>query len=259
MDAPRQRPPIVTCLAGGGGFGYGFHMGIADGMRASGIDIARWPIMGTSAGSHAAATLGTGRSFDEVADIWDAQADPDARFPTLFADGAGFVDPMYGGRSADEVSSVAVRLLTYRRRVFRSDEHSLVDLVAASSALPPILRPHRVDGRRYVDGGWVSLASADLMPAADLLVLVTPFARRDQGLAGRIGAWQARREIARWRARHGGEVVHVVPSAEMAALGGRKLREVADIGLGRAVYPMAVELGRHVAREVARSLPRLVA
>ena len=251
------RPPLTACFAGGGAFGYGFHMGVADGMGAAGIDIARFPMVGTSAGSHAAASLGSGRTFDEIADLW---ADQVAATPPRFAaDGEPFVIPMYGDRQADDVAAVAVRVLGWRRRSFHSTEHSLTDLVAASSALPPILRPHRIDGKRYIDGGAVSMASADLAPAADLLLLLTPFSRRDQGIAGRIGGWQAKRETRKWEQRHGGEVVHVRPTAEMAALGGRRLREVVDMSIGRAVYPMAVELGREVAAEIRSRRPDLAA
>lgn len=252
------RPPITTCFAGGGAFGYGFHMGIADGMRDAGIDLSRFPMIGTSAGSHAAASLGSGRTFDEIATIWGDAVRTGSRW-RLAADGGAFVEPMYGDRSADAVTSVAVRALSWRRRRFESTEHALVDLVAASSALPPLLRPHKIDGKRYIDGGAVSLASADLAPAADLLVLVTPFARPDQGLTGRVGGWQARRETKKWSGRHGGEVVQVVPTAEMAALGGRRPTQVVDMRIGRAVYPLALEHGRTVAAGLLERLPQLAA
>lgn len=254
------RPAVTTCFAGGGAFGYGFHMGVADGMRAGGVDLRRWPMMGTSAGSHAVATIATGQRFDTIADIWGERVE--ASPPRLFADGHPFVEAMYGGHRPDaaaDPTAVAVRLWRYRRERLSASDHDLDEIVAASCALLPIMRPHRIDRKRYIDGGAISMASADLAPGADVLLLVTPFVRRDQGLAGRIGRWQARREIRTWTDRHGGDVLHVVPSAEMAALGGRRLREVVDIELGRAVYPLACELGGHVARAVLEDRPLLAA
>jgi NTE family protein len=167
-------------------------------------------------------------------------------------------DALYRDLGATDVAAVAVRLLTLRRHVLRADDHRLVDIVAASSAVPPVVRPHRIDGRRYLDGGVRSLASADLAPDADLLVLLTPFAARGQGITGRIGAWQARREIRRWTRRTGGDVLHVVPSPEMAAISSSRLSDVGDMRFGRAVYPLAVELGHHVGELIASERPGLV-
>ena len=244
------RPAIVTCLAGGGGFGYGFHMGVIDGARDAGLDLGRWPLIGTSAGAHAAATVGTHLTFDAVADGWAAHVEQ--LTGSFGARGAEMVEPIYGGLTADDVAGVAVRLLTFRRHVLRSEEVSLVDIVAASTALFPLLRPHKIDGKRYIDGGAVSLASADLAPPADLLVVLTPFAGTHQGVVGRVGQWQANREMRKWCRHHDGRVIQVAPSPEMAALGGRRLREVGDIELGRRVYPLARQLGRVLADTVTR-------
>lgn len=228
-------------------------MGVADGLADRGFDLPRHPMVGTSAGSHAAASIDTGLTFDDVAQIWETFVD--GRSLWRLGRGIDLSGLIYGGLSATEVDAVAVRLLTLRRRLLRAEEYPLADIVAASSSVLPIVRPHKIDGRRYVDGGLVSLASIDLAPDADLLLAVTPYAVAGLGIAGRVGDFQARREIKKWQRRHGGSVLQVVPSDEIAALGTSRLREIVDIRIGRSVYPLAVELGRHVADIIRRDHP----
>lgn len=244
---------MATCFGGGGAFGYGFDMGIADGMRDGGVDVGRFPMIGTSAGSHTAATIDTGLGFEHVADLWERFIEGQGR--RFMVNGHELADPIYGGREATDVTAIAVRMRSWRRVSLSSNRHHLADIVAASSAVPPLVRPHVIDGRRYLDGGVISMASIDLTPGADLLLAITPFAVAGQGAAGRVGALQARREIRKWSKRHRGSVLHIVPSEAMAAVGGKRLDEVGDMAIGRRVYPMAVEMGRHVADVVLRDHP----
>ena len=257
MAQPPERPPLAVCFGGGGAFGFGFDMGVADGLRDGGIDLRHWPLLGTSAGSHAAAAIDTQLDFDHVATLWELYIDnAPKRRRALAIDLSG---PIYGARGATEVSAVVVRLLTLRRHVLSSEQHSLADIVAASSSVLPIVKPHKIDGKRYIDGGTVSIASVDLAPDADLLLAVTPFAVKGLGVGGRLGAFQARREISKWSDRHGGSVLHVVPSEKMAALGSSRLKDLGDMRIGRAVYPLAVDLGRHVAEIIHRDHPAVTA
>ena len=257
MATTTVRPPIAACFGGGGAYGFGFDMGVADGLREHGIDLRRFPILGTSAGAHTAAAIDTGLGFEPVAELWEHYIETSP--PRRRARGIDLAGAIYGERGATEVGAVAVRLLTLRRHVLSSEQYPLADIVAASSSVLPIVRPHRIDGHRYVDGGTVSLASIDLSPDAELLLAITPFAVKGLGVAGRLGAFQARREIATWTKRFGGSVIHVVPSAEMARLGSSRLRDIGDMRIGREVYPMAVELGRHVADIVHRDHPQIAA
>ncbi len=50
-------------------------MGVADGLRDGGIDLRHWPIIGTSAGSFAAAAIDTQLGFDHVAALWERYID----------------------------------------------------------------------------------------------------------------------------------------------------------------------------------------
>lgn len=232
-------------------------MGVADGLAERGINLGRWPMVGTSAGSHAAATIDTQLEFDDVATLWQTVIDGSARFRR--GRGIDLSEPIYGGREATDLGAVAVRLLTLRRRVLMADQYPLADIVAASSSVLPIVKPHRIDGKRYVDGGTISLASIDLSPNTDLLLAVTPYAVKGLGIGGRLGAFQARREIRKWTKRCGGSVLQVVPSDEMAALGSSRLRDIGDMRIGRAVYPLALQLGRHVADAIRRDYPLIAA
>lgn len=231
-------------------------MGVADGLRAAGLLPERWPMIGTSAGAHCAAALDLGLSFEAVAELWERYIDGQSRWQVAKA--IELSEPIYRTRGELDVGAVAVRLLTFRRRVLSADDHPLADIVAASSSVFPLVSPHKIDGKRYIDGGAISLASIDLSPPADLLLAITPFGVKGQGIGGVAGRWQARRETRVWSKRHRGDVLVVTPSHAMAAIGGAKIRDLGDMRIGRAVYPAAVELGHHVADIVARDRPELV-
>lgn len=250
-----DRPALVTNFGGGGGFGFGFDMGVATGLRAAGIDVTEFPMMGTSAGSHTVAALRLGLDFHDFADAWADQVGDRTGRP--WSDGYAFTDRVYRDLHDPDVSAVAVRVSRWRREVLGSDRYGIDDIVAASSAAFPLIRPHEIEGHWYIDGGAISLASADLTPPAEFMLLVTPFARERQGVAGRVGAVQAKREIRRWVAAHRGDVLHVVPTAEMVRCGGRRVRDIVDIRIGRAVYPLAVEYGERVACEMRSMRPDL--
>ena len=61
-------------------------------------------------------------------------------------------------------------------RVFgRLSGVSLVDAVAASTAVPGIWPPVTIDGRRYMDGGVRSMDNADLAAGAARIMVISPF------------------------------------------------------------------------------------
>ena len=255
MAITGERPILATNFGGGGGFGFGFNMGVALGLRSAGIDVTQYPMIGTSAGSHTVAALRLGLDFEEFADAWAEQVGNHTGRP--WSDGYAFADLVYRDLHDPDVSAVAVRVGRGRREVLNSGRYGIDDIVAASSAAFPVIRPHKIDGHWYIDGGAVSLASGDLTPSADFMLLVTPFAREGQGPAGRLGASQARREIRRWVGEHGGDVLHVVPTEEMIRCGGRRVRDIVDIRIGRAVFPLALEYGERVAHEMRTMRPDL--
>jgi len=64
---------------------------------------------------------------------------------------------------------------TGEAKVFDRDSGvELVDAVAASCAVPIVLPPITVNGRRYVDGGVRSVTNADLATGCDRVVVIAP-------------------------------------------------------------------------------------
>jgi NTE family protein len=83
-----------------------------------------------------------------------------------------------------ELYVVACRLDTWERMVFGAGTRPLVtipDAVAASSAIPILFKPVRIDGVDYVDGGVKGGAAIDVAidKGADLIVVVNPLAPLD--------------------------------------------------------------------------------
>ena len=107
--------------------------------------------------------------------------------------------------------------------------------VVASCSIPGWYEPKTIDGKRYVDGGVYSVASADLLVSSDLDVVyvLVPLGAdgrgRDPGLAA-AGEWVLRRvvsgwvdiEVAKLRAA-GTRVVVVAPGGEDLDAMGRNL------------------------------------
>jgi NTE family protein len=83
-----------------------------------------------------------------------------------------------------ELYVVACRLDTWERMVFGSDTRpsvSIPDAVAASSAIPIVFKPVRIDGVDYVDGGVKGGAAIDVAidKGAELVVVINALAPLD--------------------------------------------------------------------------------
>jgi NTE family protein len=122
--------------------------------------------------------------------------------------------------------------------------YPLAELVAASSAVPGLLPPHRIEGRLYVDGGMWSATSVDAAAEADRVIVVAPLAGAVLGPMGRTAGFLLERELHRWRTRHPESEVHMVrPNHEIARLAGRNPLGLFDDARARQVYPLAYEQG----------------
>jgi NTE family protein len=74
------------------------------------------------------------------------------------------------------IELVAIDCESGLTRVFsRQSGVSLVDAVAASTAVPGIWPPVTIDGHRYMDGGVRSMDNADLAAGAARIVVISPF------------------------------------------------------------------------------------
>jgi len=255
-----HRPPLVVTIGGGGSYAFGFAVGIAAGLREEGIDISSVPTIGTSGGSHAAVAIAAGLSFDDVAPVWTDYIKTAGLF---WVKGGPLAQQLYGAVRITGVGGVAVRPARLRREVLWAPQTSPADLVAASSAPFPFVRPHKIGKRRYIDGGHRSSASADLAGDADLQLVLVAFADPSQGFLGKLGGRQAGREAAKWRTRTGGRTLIVGPSEAMCAIKAKGMRAMGDMTIGRRVHDLAIPLGRELAttlrRDHADVIDRLVA
>ena len=253
-----MRNPLTVTMGGGGAFALGYHMGLAEGLRDGGVDIATSPLLGTSGGSHAAVAIATGMTFDDIAPIWEEYVDK-ARL--LWGRAGPLAEELYGSRQFPEGSaagSVAVRLLGFKRVPLWNDAVPLADIVAASSSILPFTRPHKVGKRRYIDGGHRSATSADLAPDADLQLLFVPYAYKSQGFLGRIGARQIRKESPKWEASTGGRTVPVLPTDEMCAMS-KGMRVIGDVANAKKIHDLTIPVGRELAATLRRDHPEVVA
>jgi predicted acylesterase/phospholipase RssA len=248
LRAGPQRLPIASCFGSGGSYGIGFILGAVTGLADAGIDVMDGPMLGTSAGAYAAAALQSKVSFNAVMEAWPKE------FKWRVARAVDVTRSVYGHQRAEGAGAVAVRLARWRRAVLWGDRYDLADIVAASSSPPPFAWPHKLDGRRYIDGGYGSPASIDFAPLADLLVLVTPL-WDGTGRIGRRAARRGRREMRAYALAGGGQVLHIVPNDEINELRGYKVPAIFDAELAKRIYPMAQELGRRIGGEFRAAQP----
>jgi NTE family protein len=120
------------------------------------------------------------------------------------------------------VNVVACSLPRFTRTLLSGADHPIADLIAASSAVPGMLAPHRVGDKRYVDGGVRSMASIDHGAPANKLLVILPLSGPMFGPAGRLIERRISRELAIWRKNNrAGEVFVLRPTEDIANLARR--------------------------------------
>lgn len=242
--APRReaRASIAAVYGGGGIFGIGYTLGIAEALVDGGVELGDVQAVGTSAGSWAAAGLALGIRFLDALEVIedDVPRFPDPRVGRL----RGVAAELFGADTfCPSVDVIACSLPRLRRCVLSGADWPIADLVAASSAVPGMLAPHRVGGTRYVDGGVRSMASIDQAPPAARLLVILPLSGPMFGPAGRFLERGIRGELHRWQTAYPDSRALVVrPTAEMAALA-RRPDQLFDPGLARRCYDLAYEEG----------------
>jgi NTE family protein len=216
-DAPKSlRVPTAGVFGGGGLFGIGYALGVLEGLRRQGLDLADSPMLGTSAGSWAASALALDVSVDKLIGL-DVPRFPNPRKGVL----ATAARQVFGNATHPNISVVACSLPRLRRTVLHGADHPLADLVAASSAVPGLLAPHTIGGVRYVDGGVRSGASIDFAASADLLVIIAPLAGAMFGPFGGLAERALDRETAAWKAAHKGQILEFFPREVTAGIARR--------------------------------------
>lgn len=236
---PQQRPRLAMVYGGGGVVGIAYTAGVAAGLVTAGIPVTGAPALGTSAGSWTASALALGLSYDDLAHL------PVPSVPAMRVGVLADIARMVFGESTHPLVSVsAVHLRSGSRHILDGGAYPLADLVAASSAVPGLLPPHRIEGRLYVDGGMWSATSVDAAEAAAQVIVVAPLAGRVMGPMGRIAGALLERELERWQQRHPEASIHMIrPNRQMATTIGVRPLALFDAERARTVYPMAYEQG----------------
>ena len=248
-------PHELSMVYGGGGvFGIGYTAGVAQGLIDGGIPVTTAPALGTSAGSWTAAAIALGLSYDEVASI-EVPPVP-SRQPGVLADRAR---SLFGDATHPLVSVSALSVRSRRRHILDGGRYPLADLVAASSAVPGLFPPHRIDGRLYVDGGMWSVTSIDAAADARSVIVVAPLAGPHLGLfglAGRGAGFLLERELRTWRRRHPDHLITLIrPNKEIARFAGVNPLNLFDAEAARAVYPLAHQQGLRWAERLEERRP----
>lgn len=233
------RHPLALVFGGGGVFGIAYNMGVAAGLTDAGFPVGEAPALGTSAGSWTASALALGLGWADLENM-DVPGVPTRRTGIL----ADIARDLFGEARHHQVSVSAVAVRSRRRHILDGGAYPLADLVAASSAVPGLLPPHRIDGRLYVDGGMWSATSVDAAAEADRVIVVAPLAGTVMGPLGRTAGLLLERELNRWRRRHpDAEVTMVRPNRAMAQVAGVKPLALFDKERAREIYPMAYAQG----------------
>lgn len=231
--------PLAMVYGGGGVFGIAYGAGVAHGLAEQGIAVASAPSLGTSAGSWVASAVALGLTYDDF--VGQGSPSIPTRGPVLYERAV----QIFGDARHHLVSVSAVQLRSRRRRIFDGAKYPLADLVAASSAVPGLFPPHRIDGSLYIDGGMWSATSVDAAANAEQVIVVAPIAGPMMGPLGRTAGLLLGRELQSWRRRHPGhEITMIRPNRTIGRLAGRNPLSLFDADRARFVYPLAVEQGR---------------
>ena len=209
-------PTFAGVFGGGGLFGIGYALGVIHGLRDNGIDLSDSPMLGTSAGSWAAAATALNVSFEELVSL-PVPTFPNPK-PGALADVA---TTAFGHRTAPNVRAVVTALPRLRREVLSGENIPLAQLVSASSAVPGLLAPQKINGTWYVDGGVRSGVSVDLASPAHTLVVVAPMAGAMFGPFGRFVEGKTDKEQEGWLNEYGGRFLEFSPrqtTADIATL-----------------------------------------
>lgn len=230
--------PLGGVFGGGGLFGIGYAMGVLEGLQPRGIKLDEVPLLGTSAGSWAAAATAFEVPFETLADM-RVPSFPNPK-PGLLA---SIAREMFGDKTDPLIQVVACSLPRLRRTVLDGGKYPLAELVAASSAVPALLSPHVIDGKKYIDGGVRSGTSVDFGPDVEKLVLVAPLAGAMWGPFARFVDRGMHNEVERWRERTGGKVLIFTPRNTAASIA-RNPKHLFDKDRAIEAYHLGLEEAR---------------
>jgi predicted acylesterase/phospholipase RssA len=231
---------IASCFGGGGSFGIGFGMGVVTGLIDAGIPVGQGPMLGTSAGAWTAAAVAADVTHDDLLGLSDTYEPTDDPVRVV-----NMTRAVFGEHRDHRVSSVVLELPLGLRKILSGEQHTLADVVAASSSPPKFASPHKIGNRKYIDAGILRSTSADRAESARVLIAVAPIAGGVLGTIGRVYEQVTRCEIQQWRLKSGGgDVLFVTPTREIVSLiTERGLNGILEPEVGARVYDRSYELG----------------
>jgi hypothetical protein len=250
---PTFERELSLVFGGGGAFGIAWHLAVLAALRDAGFAVETAPAVGTSAGAWACAALRQDlgvEAFESVGDI----SVPDLRRGVL----QGVAREIFGDAGVEDARISAVSLPLLQRRMYHAHEHSVADLVAASSAVPGLFAPHCINGVAHVDGGVRSVDSTDHAPSARLLIASMPLGGPLMGPIGRAIEFSTRLGLSQWRRRNGGETFLLRPGRRLARFIGLRPGKLFDVSLAHEVYPIAHEQVTEYIAARRHTLPGLV-
>jgi predicted acylesterase/phospholipase RssA len=239
-DVPEGGDGVVVnglrCVFGGGGpFGIAWMLGVADTLALDGVDLSRVPVLGTSAGTWAAAAVHLGVRTDDFFDI-AIPARPSVDRGALHR----IAESLFGHAHDPLLGAVAVNVLTARRVVI--DSRAPVSAqIAASSALPGLVPPYHHRRLRVVDGGVRSTTSVDLAAPGSHLLVLAPMSGRSLTAVGALVQRQVMREVVSWKTQNPHSAVTVISPDDRCAGQAGWPHRFFDAGRMEAVYAAACE------------------
>ena len=163
--AVKTRPPRIGLALGCGGAKSLAHIGVIKVLEEHNIPIHA--IAGTSMGAYVGALWATGHTVDQMYELAAEMMEKDSLkkladpiIPPIKGVYSGKKVKAHLGKSIGDVTFeelgrkllvISADLDTYERLVFRKG--NVLDAVHASCAMPGIIAPVEIDGRRCVDGG----------------------------------------------------------------------------------------------------------
>ena len=257
--------PQALVLGGGGTLGVAWEAGLLKGLIDGGVNLTNADlIVGTSAGSIVGSQIALGRApRDLLAAQLDPPENPPPRRTQPNVEALTKIFQTWATAVTEEqcadVGRLALAIETIdadawiaslrqslgsdawpeRRLVItavdaesgafvmwdRSSDVALDRAVASSCAVPGLLPPVAIDGRRYMDGGVRSGTSAELAEGFERIVVVAPLATPTQRISS-LARPVLDREVAALRAA-GSTVEVIVPDAEAREAFGPSMMDAA--------------------------------
>lgn len=257
-----HNPSLSIVLGGGGVLGVCSNLAQIDALKKRDINLLdpRVSLFCSSAGALAAGLFANDMTIEDASNI--PPLSPKNR------DIHAITRELFGDKIAPpNMHAFTVQVGRNASKLIKLDggELPIADMAAASSALPGVFEPVRLDGKRYIDAMFtrpMSTTHADRANDAGCLIVTAPtrFAPGG-GVRGMIGAQvlrQTRQEIKQWQQRNPlSPVALMTPNLAISALITSPLAMLSQ-SVGLEVYKLAREQAEAAINDPRTALHRIV-